>query len=384
MLRGSPERRARWSSLGRGFRQRNPLVLIVAALLALGALLGLQSALVHGGLTLVSEGRLLRITHDDYLHVAYRVAELKKEPPRLQRTIYLFGGSGTMECFVDEQSLAAQVSAASGQDVRVVSLAAHQQSMAMSLALADNVPDGPALLAIGLAPIRLTTDPKEDAGLLSGRPLLVHSPRLEALAQRFYGQSPAAFGVMPGFFDYFGAYVKARDGRKGRPKPGAPLIYADHYYPPGAKGHLPLGKRRNVLYVLEKDVRLYRLFSAYNLAMLEEILKLARERGFAVALYDQPLNASAAGPDWAGVVPAYRAACRRLAREYGVAYLHIERAVKLEDADFADLFHLLTPGRAKWQPEMARQLAAALRSPSGPVALRSAAQPQEVPPRIPD
>ncbi len=106
MLKASPERRARWSSLGRGFRQRNPLVLVAAALLALGALLVFQSALVHGGLTLVSEGRLLRITNDDYLHVAYRVAELKKEPSQ-QRTIYLFGGSGTMECFVDQQSLGA-------------------------------------------------------------------------------------------------------------------------------------------------------------------------------------------------------------------------------------------------------------------------------------
>jgi len=383
MLRESPERRARWSSLGRGFRQRNPLVLAAAALLALGALLVFQSALVDGGLTLVSEGRLLRITHDDYLHVAYRVAELKKEPPQ-QRTIYLLGGSGTMECFVDEQSLAAQVSAASGQGVRVVSLAAHRQSMAMSLALADNLPDGPTVLAIGLAPIRMTTDPKEDARLLSGRPLLVHSPRLESLAQRFYGQSPAALGVIPGFFDYLGSYVKARDGKAGRPGLGDSLAYAQHYYPPGAKGHLPLGKRRNVLYVLEKDVRLYRLHSAYNLAMLEEILKLARERGFSVALYDQPLNASAAGPDWAGVVPAYRAACRGLARKYGVAYLHIERTVKLTDADFADLFHLLAPGRAKWQPEMARQLAAALRSPSGPVALRAVGRPPEVPLPIAD
>jgi hypothetical protein len=289
-----------------------------------------------------------------------------------------------MECFVDEQSLGTRVSTASGVKVRIVSLAAHRQSLAMSLALADNLPDGPALLAIGLAPIRMTTDPKEDARLLSGRPLLVHSARLESLAQRFYGQDPAALGVIPGFFDYLGSYVKARDGKGGRPELGDSLAYAEHYYPPGAKGHLPLGKRRNVLYVLEEDVRLYRQYSAYNLAMLEEILKLARDRGFAVALYDQPLNTSAAGPDWAGVVPAYRAACRQLAGKYGVPYLHIERGVDLEDADFADLFHLLAPGRAKWQPEMARQLAAALRSPSAPVAWRSGVQPPETPLRSTD
>ena len=46
MLKDSQERRPRWSSLGRGFRQRNPLVLVAAALLALGALLVFQSALV--------------------------------------------------------------------------------------------------------------------------------------------------------------------------------------------------------------------------------------------------------------------------------------------------------------------------------------------------
>ena len=375
--RGGPARPRR-AAFASGFRQRNPLVLVAAALITLGALLVLQSALVHGGLTVVPEGRLLRITNDDYLHVAYRVAELRKHPSG-QRTIYLFGGSGTMECFIDEQSLAAQVSAASGQDVRVVSLAAHQESMAMSLALADNLPAGPALLAIGLAPIRVTTDPQADARLLAGRPLLLHSARLDAVARRFYGQQANALGVIPGFFDYLGSYVKARDGRAGRPGLGASLAYAKHYYPPGAKGHSPLGKRRNVLYVLAEDVQLYRLHSAYNLAMLEEILKLARDRGFTVALYDQPLNVSAAGPDWAGVVPAYRAACRRLARRYDVAYLHIERGVKLKDADFADLFHLLAPGRAKWQPEMALQLAAALRSPSAPLALGSGARPRAAP-----
>jgi hypothetical protein len=378
MLRGSPEQRTRRSSLGRGFRQRNPLVLAAAALLVLGALLVFQSALVHGGMTLVSEGRLLRITNDDYLHVAYRVAEIRNKPSP-ERTIYLFGGSGTMECFVDQQSLGALVSAASGQDVRVVSLAAHRQSFAMSLALADNLPDGPAVLAIGLAPIRMTNDPESDTGLLSGRPVLVHSARLESLAQRFYGRDANALGIVPGFFDYLGSYVRARDGEEGRPALGATLAYAEHYYPEGAKGHSPLGKRRNVLHVLKDDVRLYRLNSAYNLAMLEEILKLAHDRGWAVALYDQPLNTSAAGPDWAGVVPAYRAACRRLAARYGVAYLHIERGVKLKDADFADLFHLLAPGRAKWQPEMARQLAAALRAPASPVALRSAGRSSEVP-----
>ena len=98
----------------------------------------------------------------------------------------------------------------------------------------------------------------------------------------------------------------------------------------GRQGPPPLGKRRNVLYVLEKDVKLYRKYADYNFAMLEEILKLADERGFDVVLYDQPLNASAAGPDWNGVVPAYRKRARALAARYDVPYVHIERNVEAD------------------------------------------------------
>ena len=144
---------------------------------------------------------------------------------------------------------------------------------------------------------------------------------------------------------------------------GTKIAYESHYYPWGATGHLPLGKRRNVLTVLDKDVKLYRKYADYNFGMLEEILKLARERGYDVVLYDQPLNASAAGPDWNGVVPAYRKRARALAARYDVPYVHIERHVALSDDDFADLFHLLAPARLKWQPEMARELASTLTAP---------------------
>lgn len=339
--------------------QRNPLVLLAAAALTGLAVLAIQGLVFRGGLTVVDEGRLLRITHDDYVHVSIRVQELREHPPT-RRTIYLFGGSGTMECFVSEESLAAAISRDSGQAVDVVSLAAHQESMAMTLALVDNLPPGPATLAIGLAPIRVTGAPSRDAELLAGHTLLLRSPRLASLAPRFFGSQAPKTGQIPGIFDYLGTYLRQRSA--STEGIGTRLQYAIHYYPLGARSHTPLGKRHNVLSVLRKDVRLYRQYGDYNFAVLEEILRLARERGFSVVLYDQPLNASAAGPTWAGVVPAYRDRARRLAEKYHVPYVHIERRVTLRDADFADLFHLLVPGRAKWQPEMARQLAAAIGS----------------------
>jgi hypothetical protein len=351
-----------WRAFGRGFRQRSPLVLVAAAVLTAAALFAAQGIFFGGGLTVVDEGRLLRITHDDYVHVSVRVEQLKQDPPTTH-TIYLFGGSGTMECFISEESLGAAVTRDAGQPIRVVSLAAHQESMAMTLALADNLPPGPATLAIGLAPIRVTGKPERDAELLSGHTLLVRSPRLAAVAPRYFGQTPAPTGAIPGLFDYIGSYVRERAA--GKTPWGGRLRYETHYYPPGAKGHTQLGKRRNVLYVLEKDVKLYRKYADYNFAMLEEVLDLARDRGYSVVLYDQPLNASAAGPDWAGVVPAYRKRATQLAARYDVPYLHIERRVELNDLDFADLFHLFAHGRAKWQPEMARQLAGALNTQAG-------------------
>ena len=354
-----------WRTFSRGFRQRSPLVLAAAALCTLLAVFAFQGVLFGGGLTAVDEGRLLRISHDDYVHVAVKVQELKQHPPQT-RTVYLFGGSGTMESFVSEASLAAAIGRDAGQPVQVVSLAAHQESMAMTLALVDNLPPGPAMLAIGLAPIRVTGTPARDEALLSGHTLLVRSRRLDQIAPKYFGKTAPDTGAIPGIFDYVGSYLRQR-AAEGPPW-GEKIAYQPHYYPWGALGTSPLGKRRNVLYVLAKDVTLYRKYGDYNFAMLQEILRLARDRGYDVVLYDQPLNASAAGPDWAGVVPAYRKRAEALAKQWGVPYIHIERHVKLDDADFADLFHLLAPARLKWQPVMAREIAATLREPTTAVA----------------
>ena len=354
------------SAFRRGFRQRSPLVLLAAALVTAIAIFAGQGLFFDGGLTTVDEGRLLRIAHDDYVHVSVRVQQLRKDPPTTP-TIYLFGGSGTMESFISEASLSAAVSRDAGRQVRVVSLSAHQESMAMSLALIDNLPPGPATLALGLAPIRVTGASERDAELLSSHTLLLRSPRLEKIAPQYFGKKAPTTGAIPGIFDYVGSYLRERAA--GETPWGGRIIYETHYYPWGAKGHTQFGKRHNVLYVLEKDVKLYRKYADYNFAMLEEILKLADERGFDVVLYDQPLNAFAAGADWSGVVPAYRKRARALAEKYDVPYVNIGHTVELTDWDFADLFHLLPQGRLKWQPEMARQLASTLPVSYGSVAV---------------
>jgi len=354
---GSSQQRALRRAFARGFGQRNPLVLVAAALLAAVALFAFQDVLLRGEFTAISQGRFLRIANDDYVHISYKLGQLKKHPP-VGPTIYLFGGSGAMESFISEASLAKAIERAGGGKVNVVSLAAHQESLAQTLAIIDNLPPGPAVLAVGLTPMRFGTPPAADSGLLSGRPILVRSPRLEELAPRLYGRSSRFWGILPGIFDYAGAYLRARaaDG----PFWGVRIPYAHHYYPPGAKGALPLAKRQEIFKVLARDSQLYSENADYNFTVLREILRLARERGYAVVFWDQPLNASAAGADWGGIVPQYTRRAETLARGAGVPYIRLEPGLALRDADFADLYHLLARGRAKWQPAMARQLATAV------------------------
>jgi hypothetical protein len=355
---GLPDQHDRRRAFGRGFRQRNPLVLVAAALLAGLALLAFQDLLLHGDFTAVSQGRYLRITNDDYVHISFKLARLKKHPP-VGPTVYLFGGSGAMESIVSEASMASEIQRAGGGKVNVISFSAHQESLAQTLAIIDNLPPGPGLLAVGLTPMRFTTSPAADAGLLSGRPILVHSPRLEALAPRLYGRNSRFWGILPGVFDYAGAYLRARaaDG----PFWGVRIPYAHHYYPPGAAGALPLAKRQEIFKVLARDSKAYAENADYNFTVLREIMRLAQERGYGVVLWDQPLNASAAGPDWGGVVPAYQKRALALARSDGIPYIRLEPGLGLRDADYADLYHLLERGRVKWQAAMAKRLAADMR-----------------------
>ena len=357
-MRSPPETRPRRSPFGRGFRQRNPLVLVAAGLLAVLSLLLLQSLVLNGAFTAVSQARYDRIPNDDYVHVTYALGQLKKHPPK-GTTVYSFGGSGAIESFVSDQALAGAIASAGGGPVNVVSLAAHQQSLAQTLAVVDNLPPGKAVLLIGLAPARFGTSPSQDVGLLSGRPIVVRSPWLDRLAPRLYGTRPSIKGILPGIFDYVGSYLRQRAA--AGPFWGLSLPYATHYYPPGSKGALPLAKRRNIFEVLARDKRNYALYGGYNFEVLRQIVLLAHARGYTPVFYDQPLNVSAGGPTWGGVLPAYRRRAEALAHQLGVPYLHVERGIHLSDADFADLYHLLDSGRARWQAELARLVAQLLR-----------------------
>ena len=342
----------------RGVRQRSPLVLLAAAALCALALLGVQQFFFGGGFTSIGQDRLVRHEHDDQLHVAYTVYRLRRDPPT-GPVMYVFGGSGAMESMVGERSFAAQIRRWSGEDVRVVGLANHAQSLAQNLVIVDNLPAGDATLAIGLAPMRFNTSPAQDVGLLASRTLLLRSPRLRELAPALYGREASWTGGLPGVWDFVSGYVRERVNSGSLP--GRRLHYLRHYYGQGTTAVSAERKRSTLSSVYEYNTTHYAANHAYNLSVLRELVELASAKGFRVVFFEQPLNTSIAG-DWAGVLPRYRTEVERIAADYAVPYLRVQEALRFEDRDFVDLYHLMPQARVRWQARMAREVAPILTS----------------------
>ncbi len=333
-------------------------MLAAAAALCVLALAGAQRFFFDGGLTVVAESRLLRHEHDDQVHVAYRVNRLRQDPPQ-GHVVYLFGGSGAMEAVSGERSFAAQIARRAGEPVTVVGLANHAQSLAQNLVIVDNLPEGEATLLVGLAPMRFNTSPREDQALLASRTLLLRSARLQELAPQLYGRGPSWTAGLPGAFDYVSAYIRQRLAEG--PLPGRRLSYLRHYYGPDAPPEDPHAKRASLESVYEYNRTRYAAYHEYNLSVLHELVRLARDKGFDVVFFEQPLNTWVAG-DWDGVLPRYRAEVERIAQGEDVPYLRVERNLRLGDADFVDLYHLLSSSRGRWQKQMAYEVAGLLRA----------------------
>jgi hypothetical protein len=341
-----------------GLRNHTPLVLLAAVLAVAGALAGLQLFVARQAFVVIPEERLLRIPNDDYVHVSFRVADLKKHPPAIP-VVYLFGGSGTLELLHSESALAGAVAAAAGTPVEVVDLAAHNQSLGQTLAIVDNLPASRGLLAVGVSPNRLTASPRADAGQLSGRPLALTSPHLvEVLAGRV-DTGRRLPGLLPGILDFAVSYVRSR-ASLSTPWLSS-VTRADHYYVDGEAASMSAriaGSREELV----REKQLCDTYASYNLAVLAEVVRVGREKGFTVALFEQPLAPEASGPEWQAFLTRYRTGIGELARREGVPYIDVQPRARLSADDFVDFFHLRGSGRDKWTEVFAPRLASALRT----------------------
>lgn len=336
-----------------GFRNRNPLVLVVAAALLVPALLGFEYFFTSGAWSTVPLKYWLRNPTDSFTYVSWTVGSTKRHPPGVPG-VYLTGGSSAREAIVSGPSLDAEIHRLGGPRVMAWDFGFINQNLAETLAVADNVPAASSWVLVGVNLGRFTSFPATNERQVVGRDLLLKSAFLQRYVASTYGRYTHSYTILPGIFSYLASYAK-KDGRRvlsGHLPAGA---YNQHQYTQSGN-HTAGQKERMVGTWLATRYPIYERNLRYNLAMLEQILVRCRERGVHAVIVELPLNRQVVRNRFDAAIAEYRVPTRVLAARYGVPYLDFNAAAAIPSADFHDLSHLVEPGRVIWQRQLAKAL----------------------------
>jgi hypothetical protein len=341
------------ASFIRGYRNRNPLVLLAAFAMLLVALLGVELVFTSGAWSDVALGRWLRMPLDDFVYVSWVVGGAKDDPPSTP-AVYILGGSSARESIVSDDSLERAIAAAGGPAVAVFDIGSNNQNFAQSLAVIDNVPDTPATAIVGVNLNRFYASRADNEKQVIGRELLLDSPGLRDYVSGDSGDYRFGYTILPGIFSWATSYVtKHKDELLSGDLPD--LTYKQHRYT-RRRNHSVAEKEEMVQAWLTERAPVYHRWLAYNTDMLEALLRRARERGVDVVLMELPLNLEIVGDSWDADLRAYRQRVRRLAREYGVPYVDFNPELRIPNEYFHDIDHLVEPGRVIWEDRLAEEL----------------------------
>ena len=344
------------SSFRRGFGNRNPLVLVVALALLVPALLGIQSFFTSGAWSAVPMQRWVRNATDDYMVVSWTVGHLKRHPPAVPLAV-LLGGSSGREAIVSGPSLAREVEADGGPEMVAYNLSSRMQRYAQSWAIVDNLPDTPTTVLVGVNLGRFTTSPESNYNQVIGRELLLKSDSLRRWVTAYSGEHRYSYTILPGIFSALTSYLKARENDlllRGRLHPKA---YKPHAF--DTRRALPDAKKRQLVQKwLTRYYPAFRKMHRFDAVMLDGLVAEAKTRGLDVVIVELPWNREVIGDAFDEAMAAYQAPTRAIAEKYDVPYLDFNDELAIPSAYFLDLSHLRPEGRAIWQSELARQLAA--------------------------
>ncbi len=350
------------SSFGRGFRNRNPVVLVAAVGVTILMLLGFEQLFVTGAWTSVPLKYCLRNKLDSFTYVSWTVGANKQRPPKVP-AIYITGGSAAREAIVSGPSLAAQVRRFGGPRAAAWDLGCINQNFGETMAVADNVPTAkPAWVLVGINPGRFTEPPAINEQQIVGRDFLLKSTHLQQYVSSTYGAYKYSYTILPGIFSYLTSKAQ-QDGFKAFTRGAPQRKYFPHKYVLG-KVHTKAQKDAMVRLWNATRYPVFRQNLQFNLALVRQILISCRERGVHAVLLELPQNDQAIKGRYDKAVAQYQVPLRKLAAEFGVAYLDFNAAVAIPSADFHDLSHLVGPGRVIWQRRLAKELAA-LMGPDG-------------------
>ena len=97
--------------------------------------------------------------------------------------------------------------------------------------------------------------------------------------------------------------------------------------------------------------------------VLSRLVRVCKERGFTPVLVEMPVNTAVVGHRFDKPLDRLRKACRTAARRYDIRFVRSLARAGLASRDFADLWHLVEPGRSVCQRLLSAQSAALLAGP---------------------
>jgi hypothetical protein len=341
-------------SFGRGFRNRNPLVLVVAAALLVPVLLGLEHCFVSGAWSNVPMKYWMRKASDDYTYVSWTVGKTRDTPPG-RPAIYLLGGSTARESITSGAGLSRQIREGGGPATVAWDLGSINQNFAQSLTVTDNVPAEDAWVLVGINLGRFTPDRGSSFKQAEGRELLLKSRFLQRYVAEHYGKYEYTTTILPGIFAYLTSYVQQHDGDLLSGEIPS-REYGQHRYN-DKSAHTVRQKERMVRTWNTHRYPIFKRNLSFNLAMLEQLLIRAEQRGVHVVLVELPTNRALVGDRFDYAVEQYREPVDALADGYDVPYLDFNAGLRLRNEDFHDLSHLNESGRVVWQRALAKELA---------------------------
>jgi hypothetical protein len=241
-----------------------------------------------------------RTANEDRIHCLQIIANLRAETPQ-KPVVILLGGSAAREATIDDKNWAAQIQRQGGPEVLTYNLGAKHDTFELDRAVTELLPqDMPAIVYIGINIGRFCNAP-------SAPTISLPDPDIP------------------------------------------PTYYYQHVYSIDKRIQSASLKRFYVQYWMTSRWPEFKAHYSYNLGVVESVVRLCQERGLHPVLLDLPRDLPIIGHSFDAPVATYKAGCKRLAAKYHIPWLTFVSAAHFVDRDFFDIFHLVEPGRVKYQ-----------------------------------
>jgi hypothetical protein len=234
----------------------------------------------------------------DWQHCVQVVADLRADPPKVPLVV-LLGGSSARECTVHDDDWEQQIKHRSDFVVDAYNLGSKHRTYAQDLAFVKLLPRNvPTIVYIGVNLGRFCLP-------VTSASITLPEPR-----------------PLPYYYQH---------------------VYSENFIQSSSE------KRYYVSYWLSARYPEFRAYYSGEIGMLQRIIRVCKRRHLRVALLDLPRDLPVIGSAFDGPVSLYHAGCSSLAAAWGIPWLRFNASAHFVDGDFFDIFHLVEPGRVKYQ-----------------------------------